>query len=52
MRVKKELFPAIIVATLLLFIAIGLLLGFVPGHGGGGSGHGAALPLVTGLLGA
>jgi hypothetical protein len=46
MKVRKELYPAIIVATLLLFILVGLLLGFVPPHGGGGSGHGVLLPFI------
>lgn len=50
MRVKKEYYPFIIAGTLLLFIGLGLLLGFVPQHGGGG-GHGAAAPSVIALLG-
>lgn len=51
MRVKKEHYPVIIVATVLLFIGLGLVLGFVPQHGGGG-GHGAAVPTIIALGGA
>jgi hypothetical protein len=48
MRVKKEHYPIIIVATLILFVGLGLVLGFVPQHGGG---HGAVLPEMIVLLG-
>ncbi|MDT8305561.1 MAG: hypothetical protein RRC07_06460 [Anaerolineae bacterium] len=50
MRVKKEHYPIIIVATLILFVGLGLLLGFVPQHGSGG-GHGAVVPEMMALLG-
>lgn len=52
MKVRKELYPAIIVGTMLLFIALGLLLGFAPEHGGAGRGHSSLLlPLAVGLFG-
>lgn len=52
MKVRKELYPAIIVGAMLLFIALGLLLGFAPAHGGAGRGQGSMLlPLAVGLFG-
>ncbi len=45
MKIKKQYFPIIIVITFVVFVLVGLLLGFRPTHGGGG--HNVVVPFVT-----
>jgi|GEM_PF-896590 len=52
MKINARLYPAIIVTTFVLFLLLALLLGFRPGHGGGG-GHEVehvAVELASALL--
>lgn len=45
MKIKRQHFPIIIVVAFVMFVLLGLLLGFRPTHGGGG--RNAIVPLLT-----
>jgi hypothetical protein len=46
MKIPPRYYPAIIIATYVVFLLIGLLLGFLPERGGGGHGRGALMQLA------
>ena len=41
MKIHPRYYPAIIIAAYVVFLLLGILLGFVPEHGGEGHGRGA-----------
>lgn len=50
MKMHPRFFPILILAAFAAFFLLGLALGFLPEHGGGGDGkgrHGAILPGPT-----
>lgn len=46
MKIHPRYYPAIIIAAYVIFLLIGLLLGFGPDSRGGGHGRGALLPSI------
>jgi hypothetical protein len=53
MKIQPRYYPIILIATFMIFLLIGLLLGFRPEHGGEGNGRGALImfaSLVAGAL--
>ena len=46
MKVNARLFPLILVVTFVVFLAVALLLGLRPEHGGGHGGGQAAMQLL------
>ncbi len=46
MKINPRYYPVIIIVTYVIFLLIGILLGFGPEHSGGDHGRGALLPLI------
>lgn len=46
MKIHPRYYPAIIIAAYVIFLLIGILLGFGPKEGGEGHGRGAFLPCL------
>lgn len=49
MKIQPRHYPTIILVTYVIFLLIGILLGFGPERGGGGHGRGALLQLASTL---
>ena len=47
MKINPRYYPAIIIAAYVIFLLLGILLGFGPERGGEGSGHGLLLLMET-----
>jgi hypothetical protein len=49
MKINPRYYPAIILVTYVIFLLLGILLGFGPERGGGGHGRGTLMQLALAL---
>lgn len=47
MKINPRYYPVIIITAYVVFLLLGILLGYGPERGGGGSGHGLLLTMET-----
>lgn len=50
MKINPRYYPAILIVAYVVFLLLGILLGFGPERGGQGHGRGALMPLTCLML--